>query len=210
VLIIQVGQSLVLIVGLRVLLSDGGFTVFGPTPDNLMNLIIAGALLWILVKIPSWVMQRVQLGGGRSFLGSLVRGFIAYKTFGLRPVGPQPSGTTGRPRRHGGEFAFGDPATWGDPEVTIETMTRLYGPALIWAWERLRLRLTHRIAWAGHDGTLPILEGTVIRLQVEWLPSSATPKPVWLWHSRTGLDYTEVDLAQQGPETVHPIKVGMG
>ena len=83
VLVIQIGQSLVLIVGLRVLLSDGGFTVFGPTPDNLMNLVIAGALLWILVKIPSWVMQRVQLGGGRSFLGSLVRGFIAYKTFGL-------------------------------------------------------------------------------------------------------------------------------
>ncbi|GHH32221.1 hypothetical protein [Lentzea cavernae] len=83
VLAIQVGQSLVLIVGLRVLLSDGGFTILGPGQDSTLNLIVTGALVWILVKIPSWVMQHVQLGGGRSFLGSLVRGFIAYKTFGL-------------------------------------------------------------------------------------------------------------------------------
>ncbi|MFD4636910.1 hypothetical protein ACFWN2_06315 [Lentzea sp. NPDC058436] len=83
VLAIQIGQSLVLIVGLRVLLSDGGFTIIGPGQDSTVNLIVTGALLWILVKIPSWVMQHVQLGGGRSFLGSLVRGFIAYKTFGL-------------------------------------------------------------------------------------------------------------------------------
>lgn len=83
VLAIQVGQSFVLIVGLRVILSDGGFTIFGPTPDSVLNLIVTGALLWILIKIPTWVMQRVQLGGGRSFLGSLIRGFVAYKTFGL-------------------------------------------------------------------------------------------------------------------------------
>lgn len=102
VLVIQIGQSAVLIVGLRVLLSDGGFSIFGPTPDNVLNLIVAGALLWILVKIPSWVMQRVQLGGGRSFLGSLVRGFIAYKTFGLIRGGstrraPAPGARMSRP-----------------------------------------------------------------------------------------------------------------
>lgn len=114
-----------------------------------------------------------------------------------RPVPPQPPGTMGRPRRHGGEFAFGDPATWGEPDTTIETTTRLYGPALIRAWDRLHPRLTHRIAWATHAGNLPILEGTVIRLEVERLPSGAIPKPVWLWHSRTGLDQAGTDLAWQ-------------
>ncbi|MEU7477762.1 NF041680 family putative transposase [Lentzea sp. NPDC042327] len=108
-----------------------------------------------------------------------------------------PGVTTGRPRRHGGEFVFGDPHTWGTPDITIETTTRLYGPALIRAWDRLHPRLTHRIAWADHDGELPILEGTVIRLEVERLPSGAIPKPVWLWHSRTGLTHIEVDLAWQ-------------
>ncbi|GLY42877.1 hypothetical protein Amsp01_089000 [Amycolatopsis sp. NBRC 101858] len=114
-----------------------------------------------------------------------------------RPVPLQPLGTMGRPRRHGDEFAFGDPNTWGEPDVTIDATTRLYGPALIRAWDRLHPRLTHRIAWAGHDGPLPIIEGTVIRLQVERLPSGAIPKPVWLWHSRTSLDHAEVDLAWQ-------------
>ncbi len=108
-----------------------------------------------------------------------------------------PGITTGRPRRHGDEFAFGDPATWGEPDVITRTETRLYGPALIRAWDRLHPRLTHRIAWATHPGNLPILEGTVIRLEVGRLPSGAIPKPVWLWHSRTSLTTSEVDLAWQ-------------
>jgi hypothetical protein len=108
-----------------------------------------------------------------------------------------PGITKGRPRRHGGEFVFGDPTTWGEPDVTTRTQTRLYGPALIRAWDRLHPRLTHRIAWATHPSNLPILEGTVIRLEVDRLPSGAIPKPVWLWHSRTGLDPARVDLAWQ-------------
>ncbi|WP_394617350.1 hypothetical protein JNUCC0626_48465 [Lentzea sp. JNUCC 0626] len=84
VLGIQLGQSLALIAVLRVFFSEGGFTIFGPTPDGVVNLIATGGLLWILVKIPSWVMHHVQLaGGGRTFLGSLIRGFVMYKTFGL-------------------------------------------------------------------------------------------------------------------------------
>ncbi|SER69116.1 DDE superfamily endonuclease [Lentzea albida] len=114
-----------------------------------------------------------------------------------RPAPPHLPGTMGRPCRHGGEFAFGDPATWDTPGITLETTTRLYGPALIRAWDRLHPRLTHRIAWAAHDGKLPILDGTVIRLEVERLPSGAIPKPVWLWHSRTGLDQDQVDVAWQ-------------
>lgn len=41
------------------------------------------ALCYILVKIPSWVVGAARGGGGRSFLGGLLRGFLAYKTFGL-------------------------------------------------------------------------------------------------------------------------------
>ena len=53
-------------------------------------------------------------------------------------------------------------------------------------WDRLHPRLTHRAAWLDHDGELPIIEGTLIRLQVERLPGDRDPKPVWLWSSRTG------------------------
>jgi hypothetical protein len=35
-------------------------------------------------------------------------------------------------------------------------------------------------AWADCP-QLPVIEGTVIRLEVDRLPSGAIPKPVWLW-----------------------------
>lgn len=53
------------------------------------------------------------------------------------------------------------------------------------AWDRLHPRLTHRGPWLGHDGQLPLVEGTLIRLQVEHLPGERDPKPVWLWSSVT-------------------------
>lgn len=114
-----------------------------------------------------------------------------------RPAPARPPHTMGRTRRHGDEFVFGDPNSWGDPDVTTRTETRLYGPALARAWDRLHPRLTHRTAWTAHAGDLPIIEGTVIRLEVDRLPSGAIPKPVWLWHSRTGLDPAMVDTCWQ-------------
>lgn len=90
------------------------------------------------------------------------------------------AGTIGRPRRHGDEFVFGDPATWGEPDVATVADTRLYGTAWARAWDRLHPRLTHRSAGIDPRKVLPLIEGTVIRLKVDQLPSRATPKPVWL------------------------------
>jgi hypothetical protein len=42
---------------------------------------------------------------------------------------------------------------------------------------------------------LPILPGTVIRLDVDRLPSGGSPKPLWLWWSRTGADADLADSA---------------
>ena len=113
---------------------------------------------------------------------------------------PEPErrpGTRGRPRRHGGEFALADPATWPPPPVTTTTATSRYGTALARAWDRLHPRLTHRSAWLDHDGDLPVIEGTLIRLQVDHLPGDRDPKPVWLWSSRTGATPGEVDRLWQ-------------
>jgi hypothetical protein len=111
-----------------------------------------------------------------------------------RPAPPRTPTTMGRPRRHGGEFVFGDPATWGEPDITTHTDTRLYGTATARAWNRLHPRLTRRTAWISHAQDLPILEGTLVRLDVHQLPSGATPKPVWLWHSKVDLDPGQIDL----------------
>lgn len=114
-----------------------------------------------------------------------------------RSTPPRTPATRGRPRRHGEEFVFGDPATWGEPDVTTHTDTRLYGPAIARAWDQLHPRLTHRTAWLAHAGTLPILDGTLIRLEVARLPSGATPKPVWLWYSRVDQSVSDVDWLWQ-------------
>jgi hypothetical protein len=74
------------------------------------------------------------------------------------------------PIRHGHEFALADPKTWPPPPVTTTAQTTRYGAAAAQAWHRLHPRLTHRAAWIGHDGPLPVIEGTLIRLQVDHLP----------------------------------------
>ncbi|WP_410648025.1 hypothetical protein [Amycolatopsis sp. cmx-4-54] len=98
-LLIPVGQALALSMALRVFFTPGGFTVFGPTLNGLTNLLFCVALMWILVKIPFWCLQPLRGSGGRSMLGSLVRGAIAYKTMGL--LGGATSLFGGKGRRHG-------------------------------------------------------------------------------------------------------------
>lgn len=69
----------------------------------------------------------------------------------------------GQMPKHGEEFVFGDPATWGEEQVVTVTDTRLYGKATARAWDRLHPRPTQRAAWLDQDGQLPLIEGTVIR-----------------------------------------------
>jgi hypothetical protein len=115
----------------------------------------------------------------------------------LLPAPPRPPGAKGRPRKHGGELALADPGTWPAPQVTTSTVTSRYGTAAAAAWDRVHPRLTHRAAWLDHDGDLPVIEGTLIRLQVDRLPGDRDPKPLWLWHSRAGAAPGEVDRAWQ-------------
>jgi DDE superfamily endonuclease len=113
------------------------------------------------------------------------------------PAPPRQPGTAGRPRKHGGELALSDPATWPDPQISTSTVTSRYGTAAAAAWDRVHPRLTHRAAWLDHDGDLPVIEGTLIRLQVDRLPGDRDPKPVWLWFSDTGTAPAGVDRLWQ-------------
>ena len=81
----------------------------------------------------------------------------------------------------GGVFTLADPDSWHAPDHTTDTDTTRYGHAQAQAWDRLHPRLTHRGLWLDHDGELPLVEGTLIRLHVEYLPGDRDPKPVWLW-----------------------------
>ena len=109
---------------------------------------------------------------------------------------PKPArvpGTNGRPPKHGPEFALDDPDTWPSPQHTTTTETTRYGTAQAAGWDRLHPRLTRRTCWIDHAQDLPVIEGTLIRLQVQHLPGDRDPKPMWLWCSRTGATAADVD-----------------
>jgi hypothetical protein len=113
------------------------------------------------------------------------------------PAPPRQPHAMGRPRKHGGELALADPATWPVPQVATSTVTSRYGPAATAAWDRVHPRLACRSAWLDHEGPLPVIEGTLIRLQVDHLPGDRDPRPVWLWWSRTGALPHDVDRLWQ-------------
>jgi hypothetical protein len=113
------------------------------------------------------------------------------------PTPPRAPGTIGRPPKHGAMFSLKDPDSWPAPAHTTSTETDRYGAATADSWDRLHPRLTHRTCWLDHDGDLPILEGTIIRLTVDHLPADRDPKPVWLWWSGTGATACDVDRLWQ-------------
>src|SRR6185437_8346049 len=137
-------------------------------------------LSFLLADLPAEVLGRLR----------------SDRVMGL-PAPPRQPGTRGRPRRHGARLELSDPATWPAPRVTTTTVTTRYGRADAAAWDRVHPKLTHRAAWLDHDGPLPVIEGTLIRLQADHLPGDRDPKPMWLWWSGTGALPADVDRCWQ-------------
>src|SRR4051794_8558812 len=111
---------------------------------------------------------------------------------GVAPPSPGRPRPTGRPRRHGAGMTLADPASWPPPSIAAGSDTLRYGWAAATAWDRMHPRFTHRGAWAAHPGRLPLVEGTLIRLQVEPLPGARAAKPIWLWTSALDTDAAAV------------------
>ena len=89
---IQIIQALVLAVAVEILLpgppeggqEDAALQVLGFANSGWVTLLVLGALLWVLVKVPGWVWSMIRIGGGgRTLLGSAVRAAIVWKTGGL-------------------------------------------------------------------------------------------------------------------------------
>ncbi len=77
----QVSQSLVLITAVRVFFASGGNAALGLSASGaLVNVLLACALLYVLVKIPSWV-ARLVLGGRRgASTAQMVKTAVVYRT----------------------------------------------------------------------------------------------------------------------------------
>jgi hypothetical protein len=140
-------------------------------------------LAWLLADLPVEIMGRLRSDR------------VMYFPAPPRPV--RPAGTGGRPPRHGAALKLSDPRTWPVPAVTTSTQTTRYGTARAAAWGQLHQRLASRAGWESHDGELPVIEGTLIRLAVDHLPGDRSPEPLWLWSSRAGTSGAEVDRTWQ-------------
>jgi hypothetical protein len=112
------------------------------------------------------------------------------------PAPPRAAGP-GRTPRHGATLRLADPATWPAPAVTTLTETSRYGTVRATAWDRLHQRLDRRCGWEDHDGELPVIEGTLIRLAADHLPGDRHPDPLWLWSARAGVSEREVNRTWQ-------------
>lgn len=106
---------------------------------------------------------------------------------------PEPPGQRrrGRPPRHGRAIKLNDPTTLTNPERTAELHSERYGRVKLTAWDHQHRRHRREGYWTEHDGPLPIVVGTVIRVEIERLgpitPTHGdTPRPLrpmWLWHA---------------------------
>jgi hypothetical protein len=67
---------------------------------GLLSLLVCLALLYILYRIPHWILASFRIGGGgRTLVGGLVKGFLMAKTFGAltnRHGSPRPAGDNKR------------------------------------------------------------------------------------------------------------------
>jgi hypothetical protein len=137
-------------------------------------------LAWLLADIPVVVAGRLR----------------SNRVFHL-PGTPRTHGQIGRSRRHGPVIDLDQPHTHPAPAVSTMTDTSRYGMAYADAWHHAHQQLQRRAGWAGHEGELPTVAGTLIRLVVDRLPAERHPKPVWLWTSADGLDPAGVDRIWQ-------------
>ncbi|WP_143591742.1 conjugal transfer protein TrbL family protein [Thermoactinospora rubra] len=80
-LVIQVAQSLTLVLAVRIFFNQDGRVLMGIHPTGqLVNLLLTVCLLIVLVRIPSWVSKQIFIQGGRSsMITRIIKTAIAYK-----------------------------------------------------------------------------------------------------------------------------------
>jgi hypothetical protein len=121
-----------------------------------------------------------ELGATTHILGRL----RSNQTFHAAPAPTCGPRGRGAPARHGTKIKLNDPATLTAPDRTAVTTTARYGRVTLSAWDNQHRRITRAGYWEKHPGRLPIVTGTVIRIQIERLPGGGAPhRPMWLWHA---------------------------
>src|SRR5882757_9829773 len=111
---------------------------------------------------------------------------------------PEPS-RRGRRRVHGEKIKLNDPDTLGCPDRVAVLDSPRYGRVVLSGWDGRHRRLTREGFWDTHPRPLPIVRGSVIRVELQRLPGGGVPEgPMWLWHAGpASLDLVTVCSAYQ-------------
>lgn len=103
-------------------------------------------------------------------------------------------GRPGRPRIHGNRFELSKPASLPPAAQQLTADSPRYGAVVVSAWHGLHQRLCKQGGWAGLVGPVPVVPGTVIRIQVERLPGGRAAQDLWLWHTAPPGTAFDLDL----------------
>jgi hypothetical protein len=104
--------------------------------------------------------------------------------------GPRKGPTKGRPPRHGRRFKLSEPKSAPRPDAQLQLDDPRYGKVRVRAWHNLHPKLHRRGRWAGSE--LPIVRGSVVRVEHLPKPVGRTKKTLWLWWSGPGVPDLEL------------------
>jgi len=110
----------------------------------------------------------------------LVGRIVSSRVF-YGPPGARRGDHPGRAPRHGARAELARPGTLGEPALSHLQEHERYGQVIVEAWAALHPKLERRAAWAEHQGPVPIVEGSVIRIRAARLPGDRDPDPIWLF-----------------------------
>ena len=174
-------QALIMAAVVRVILAPGGFGLLGvPTPSGIVNMLVLIALIYLMIKVPFWVLRgALGKGGGRYRVMSIVKSVLIYK--GLRATGiplfnrrgagkgaagksgggpaggGRPRGPRPRPSSPGGGAANGPKDPYRKPKVGKDGQYRLPLPGV------RRTRLNRACQTPTPAGAAPAQPGTGTR-----------------------------------------------
>src|SRR5213078_4769927 len=140
-------------------------------------------------------LTRIAYLVGQQELGVQVLGRVrADRVFYTPAPQHRAAGRCGRPPRHGDRFELSNPAALPPADEHASAHNPRYGQVHVDAWHGLHQKLARQAGWADFTGVLPIVAGTLIRIQVQHLPGNRTPDDVWLWHHAPAGTVFDLDL----------------
>lgn len=153
---------------------------------------LAGRPAPVFVFDSGYDLTRLAFLAHRDGLDVQILGRVRSDRVFYAPAPPRCSdGRPGRPKKHGPRFALSTLDSLPPPDQRLSAHNPRYGAVEVSAWHGLHQKLCKQAGWAGFDGVLPIVAGTVIRVQVDRLPGDRDPEDLWLWHTTptgTGFD----------------------